>query len=81
MLPSWVSSWCYQQMSDYTGKGLPVTNTLAYLASSSATEETSFITLTPGQPKYFLFRQFLSFQLFQFLSLRFKFNSRFIKSV
>jgi hypothetical protein len=27
---------------------LPVTNTLAYLASSSATKEKSFITLSPG---------------------------------
>jgi hypothetical protein len=27
---------------------LPVTNTLAYLVSSSATKEKSFITLTPG---------------------------------
>jgi len=48
MLPSWVSSWCYQQMLDYTGKRLPGTNTLAYLASSSLTKEKSFITLTPG---------------------------------
>ncbi len=44
MLPSWVSSWCYQQMLDYTEKWLPVMNTLAYLASSSATKEKSFIT-------------------------------------
>jgi hypothetical protein len=48
MLPSWVSSWCYQQILDWTGKGLPGTNTLAYLASSSATKKKSFITLTPG---------------------------------
>jgi hypothetical protein len=47
-LPSWVSSWCYQQMLDYIGKYLPGTNILAYLASLSATKETSFITLTPG---------------------------------
>jgi hypothetical protein len=48
MLPSWASSWCYQQMLDKTGKRLPGTNTLAYLASSSATKEKSFKTLTPG---------------------------------
>jgi hypothetical protein len=33
-------------MFDYTGKILPGTNTLAYLALSSATKEKSFITLT-----------------------------------
>ncbi len=27
MLPSWASSWCYQQMLDKTGKWLPVMNT------------------------------------------------------
>jgi hypothetical protein len=48
MLPSWVSSWCYQQMLDMIEKCLAVMNTLAYLASSSATKEKSFITLTPG---------------------------------
>ncbi len=48
MLPSWVSSWCYQQMLDQTGKGLPGTNSLAYLASSSATKKKSFITLSTG---------------------------------
>ncbi len=48
MLPSWVSSWYYQQMLDQTGKGLPGTNTLAYLASWSATKEKSFITLASG---------------------------------
>jgi len=47
MLPPWVSSWCYQRMLDLTGKYLPGTNTLAYLASSSATEKKSFITFTP----------------------------------
>jgi len=46
--PPWVSSWCYQQMLDWTGKWLPGTNTLAYSASSSAMKEKSFITLTPG---------------------------------
>jgi hypothetical protein len=50
MLPSWVSSWCYHQMLDQTGKYLPCTNTLAYLTSSSAMKKKSFITLTPGQP-------------------------------
>jgi hypothetical protein len=34
-------------MLDETGKRLPGTNTLAYLASSSAMKEKSFITLTP----------------------------------
>ncbi len=48
MLPSWVSSWCYQQMLDKTGKFLPGAKTLAYLALSSATKTKSFITLTPG---------------------------------
>jgi len=46
-LPSWVSSCCYQQMLGLTGKWLTGTNTLAYLASASATKEKSFITLTP----------------------------------
>jgi hypothetical protein len=36
-------------MVDETGKGLPVTNTLAYLALSSVMKwKKSFITLTPG---------------------------------
>ncbi len=48
MFPSWVSSWCYQQMLDQTGKFLPGANTVAYLASSSATKKKSFITLAPG---------------------------------
>jgi hypothetical protein len=48
MLPSWVSSWCYQQILDKTGKWLPGTNTQAYL-ESSVMKETSFITLTPDQ--------------------------------
>jgi hypothetical protein len=39
MLPSWVSSWRYRQMLDYTGKFLPGANTLAYLALLSATEK------------------------------------------
>jgi hypothetical protein len=47
MLPSWVSSWCYQEMLDWTGKFLPGANILAYLASPSATKKKSFITLTP----------------------------------
>ncbi len=47
MLPSWVSSWCYQQMLDLIGKWLPSTNTLAYLASSSATKKINFVTLPP----------------------------------
>ena len=46
MLPSWVSSWCYQQMLDQTGKFLTGANTLAYLASSSATKKKCFIILT-----------------------------------
>ncbi len=45
MLPSWVSSWCYQQMLHYTGKWLPGTNTLAYLASSFATEGKKFYNI------------------------------------
>ncbi len=48
ILPSWVSSWCYQQMLDWTGKWLPGTNTLANWASLSARKKKSFITLTPG---------------------------------
>ncbi len=48
MLPAWVSSWCYQQMLDKTGKCLTGTNTPAYLASLSAVKETCFVTLTPG---------------------------------
>ncbi len=47
MLISLVSSWCHQQMLDQTKKYLPGTNTLAYLASLSATKKKSFITLTP----------------------------------
>ncbi len=35
-------------MLDQTGKWLPVTNTLAYLALSSVMKEKGFITLTPG---------------------------------
>jgi hypothetical protein len=42
MFPSWVSSWCYEQMLDQTGKFFPGANTLAYLASSSATKKKSF---------------------------------------
>jgi hypothetical protein len=34
-------------MLDYTGKFLPGANTLAYLASSSATKKKSFVTLAP----------------------------------
>ncbi len=45
LLSFWASSWCYQQMLK---KWLPGTNTLAYLASSLATKEKSFITLTSG---------------------------------
>ncbi len=48
MLPSWVSSRCYQQMLDQTGKFLPGAYILAYSASSSAIKKKSFITLTPG---------------------------------
>ncbi len=48
MVPSWVSSWCFQQMLGYTAKWLPGTNTPAYLASSSATKTKSFKTATPG---------------------------------
>jgi hypothetical protein len=48
MLPSWVSSWCYQQMLGQTGKFLPGANTLAYLDWSTAPNIKSFITLTPG---------------------------------
>ncbi len=42
MLPSWVSSWCYQQMLDQTGKFLPGANTLAYWASLSAMKKVFF---------------------------------------
>jgi hypothetical protein len=35
-------------MLDQTGKGMPGTNTLAYLASSSAMKEKSFIRFSPG---------------------------------
>ncbi len=38
-------------MLDWTEKFLPGANTLAYLASSLAMKEKSFITLTPGQFK------------------------------
>ncbi len=48
MLPSWVSSWCYQQMLDETEKFLPGANTPAYLALSLAMKKKGFITLTPG---------------------------------
>ncbi len=37
-------------MFDWTGKFLPGSNTLAYLALSSVTMEKSFITLIPGVP-------------------------------
>ncbi len=47
MLISLVSS-CYQQRLDHDGKGLPGTNTLAYLASSSFMKKKSFITLGTG---------------------------------
>jgi hypothetical protein len=42
MLPSWVSSWCYQQMLDQTGKFLSGANTLAYKASSLAMNKKKF---------------------------------------
>jgi hypothetical protein len=49
MLPSWVSSWCYQQMLDQTGKFLPGANTRAYGTSSSMTKKKSLITLSTGR--------------------------------
>ncbi len=58
MLPSWASSWCYQQILEKTGKLLPGTNTLAYLASPSAMKEKSFIKLTPGVRVIRLFDSF-----------------------
>jgi hypothetical protein len=42
-------------MLDKTGKFLPGANTLAYLASSSATKKKGFITLAQGQHPVYLF--------------------------
>ncbi len=44
MLPSRVSSWCYQY--------LPGTNTLAYLASSSATKKKKFYNIDTTLAKF-----------------------------
>ncbi len=69
MLPSWVISWCYQQMLDQTGKFLPGANTLAYWASLLATKKKSFIMLTPGGcPR--LFRPHFSLNLVSFVALQ-----------
>ncbi len=44
MLPSWVSSWCYQQMLDQTGKFLQGANTLAYYSVELVTAKKSYST-------------------------------------